>query len=223
MNLRLLQLSDSAIPIGGYTQSWGLETAIMRRIVKDPESLEQWTRSWLCHVFGPFESALATSGFRAAIQGNTKQLFTLNHLANVSILPQSIRTASREMGEQLASLAFTWAWSAEPFEQIVGQSHEGWHHCIIFGVLGALSGSSLHDVLTAYIHQATLGMISTGVRAIPVGHTHGQQILSYLHDDITQAIHDACASQTETIGSGCPFYEVLCYEQTQLYARMFRS
>ena len=27
----------------------------------------------------------------------------------------------------------------------------------------------------------------------------------------------------ETAGAGCPFYEVLCNEQTQLYARMFRS
>ena len=27
----------------------------------------------------------------------------------------------------------------------------------------------------------------------------------------------------ETAGAGCPFYEVLCDEQTHLYARMFRS
>ena len=41
-------------------------------------------------------------------------------------------------------------------------------------------------MLTAYLHQAALGMIGAGVRAIPVGHTHGQQVLAYLHDDIRE-------------------------------------
>ena len=40
VNLRLLQLSDSALPISGYTHSWGLEAAVAQRRVHDPESLE---------------------------------------------------------------------------------------------------------------------------------------------------------------------------------------
>ncbi len=49
---------------------------------------------------------------------------------------------------------------------------------------GPLPVASRRDVLTAYLHQAALGMIGAGVRAIPVGHTHGQQVLAYLHDEI---------------------------------------
>ena len=40
MNLRLLQLGDSALPIGGYSHSWGLEAAIDRGLVRDAASLE---------------------------------------------------------------------------------------------------------------------------------------------------------------------------------------
>ena len=41
MNLRLLQIADSALPISSYTHSWGLEAAIARGLVHDPESLER--------------------------------------------------------------------------------------------------------------------------------------------------------------------------------------
>ena len=77
--------------------------------------------------------------------------------------------------------------------------------------------------MTAYLHQAALGVISAGVRAIPVGHTHGQQVLAYLHDEICELARDLHNCDQGTAGAGCPFHEVLCDEQTLLYARMFRS
>jgi urease accessory protein len=130
------------------------------------------------------------------------------------------------MGEQLVALGATWAWSAEglvPFMQARAEAPDGWHHSVAFGLLGTLAGGDPDDVLTAYLHQAALGMIGAGVRALPVGHTHGQQVLAYLHDDIRDLAPTLVGREPETAGAGCPFYEILCDEQTRLYARMFRS
>ena len=66
MNLRLLQISDSALPIGGYTHSWGLEAAIVRRLVEDAESLERFVRNWLWHALGPLEGVIVSAASRAA-------------------------------------------------------------------------------------------------------------------------------------------------------------
>jgi urease accessory protein len=90
-------------------------------------------------------------------------------------------------------------------------------------LLGALAGGEIEDVLAAFLHQAALGMIGAGLRAIPVGHTHGQQVLAYLHDEIRGLAKTIQEYGPATAGAGCPFYEVLCDEQTRLYARMFRS
>jgi urease accessory protein len=150
----------------------------------------------------------------------------LNDLACASIIPPSIRTASLQMGEQLLALGSTWAWCATELARFLepptGQA-QGWHHAVAFGLLGTLGGNEPRDVLMAYLHQAALGMIGAGVRAIPVGHTHGQQILAYLHEEISKLSGELVDRAPETAGAGCPFYEILCDEQTRLYARMYRS
>ena len=139
MNLRLLQISDSALPISGYTHSWGLEAAIARGLVHEPESLERWTALWLRTCLGPLEGVLVGSACRAAHSGNPRDLRALNGMAEASIVPPSIRTASREMGEQLLALGSTWAWSAEELATFLQPSTEGpgrWHHAVAFGLLG---------------------------------------------------------------------------------------
>jgi urease accessory protein len=226
MNLRLLQIADSALPISGYTHSWGLEAAIARGSVRDPEGLERWTARWLATCLGPLEGVLVGSACKAAHSGRAADLRTLNELADASIIPPSIRTASREMGGQLLALGATWAWSARglaSFSLPSTDPGDRWHHPVAFGLLGALADGRPDEVLTAYLHQAALGMIGAGVRAIPVGHTHGQQVLAYLHDEIRDLAAALRDRDPETAGAGCPFYEVLCDEQTHLYARMFRS
>jgi urease accessory protein len=226
MNLRLLQIADSALPISSYTHSWGLEAAIARGLVHDPESLERWTSRCLRSALGPLEGVLVASSCRSARSVNFTELLALNRLAEVSIMPPTIRRASREMGEQLMALGATWTWSAEglaPIWRAPLEKGEGWHHPVAFGVLGALAEADPDEVLTAYLHQAALGMIGAGVRAIPVGHTHGQQVLAYLHDEIRDLTAALVGRDPETAGAGCLFYEILCDEQTQLYARMFRS
>jgi urease accessory protein len=66
-------------------------------------------------------------------------------------------------------------------------------------------------------------MIAAGVRGIPVGHTHAQQILAYLHGDIEELTRSLPTRDFQTAGRGCPYYEVLCHEQPRLFTRLFRS
>ena len=75
----------------------------------------------------------------------------------------------------------------------------------------------------AQVGQVALGAISAGVRAIPIGHTHGQQVLSRLHDEIHALTEHFAEADLETAGGFCPTYETLCDTQTHLYTRLFRS
>ncbi len=229
LNLRLLQLGDSALPVGGYTHSWGLETAIARERVYDAATLESWTTDWLKRCVGPFDGVVVAAVCRAATDGCWADVARANELVTASLAPPTLRSASREMGEQLEGLAGTWEWSLGKVaglgqsEPSAGQHTARWNYCVVFGVVAAAAGATPREALATYLNQAALGMIAAGVRGIPLGHTHAQQILAYLHDTIAELTEYYAEQPLETAGSGCPYYEVLCHEQSRLYTRLFRS
>lgn len=219
MNLRIIQLADSALPVGGYTHSWGLEAALARGEVTDIAGLEAWTRNWLRLALGPLEGVVVAAACRAA--GDPAALAECNELMDASLAPPTLRTASREMGDHLFQLGETWPWSGAGVGRLDGRGV--WHHPVAFGVLAHLAGATPGDAVAAFLHQAVFGMISAGVRAIPVSHTHGQQLLAYLHPDVAEAAEAAAARPLAAAGVSSPYYEVLCDGQSRLYCRMFRS
>src|SRR4051812_27816775 len=117
MNLHLLQLGDSALPVGGYTHSWGLETAIARGQVRDAPALEHWCRFWLRSALGPLEGVVVAATCRAG-RGATAHLREANALLEAALPAPSIRAASREMGEQMLALAASWGWSGDAVERL---------------------------------------------------------------------------------------------------------
>ncbi len=223
MNLRLLQLGDSALPVGGYSHSWGLEAAIECGDVRDPPALERWARAWLAHTLAPLEGVVVAAACGFAATGDWASVARANELLAVSLTPPTLRQASGDMGEQLLALAESWAWAAASAASLRQTAAQPWHHAVTFGVLAAAAGSEPDESLLVYLHQAAMGVVGAGVRAIPIGHTHGQQVLGRLHDDLQALADEYRGRDLESAGSMSPLYEILCDEQSQLYTRLFRS
>jgi urease accessory protein len=175
------------------------------------------------------------------VTGGDWAILTLaNELLDTSLTPPTIRSASREMGEQLLTLAECWPWAASafPLARRVSEAHGepsltrrvkereqlgAWHHAVAFATLAATAGATPKEAVLVFLHQAAMGVTGAGVRAIPIGHTHGQQVLARLYSDIQSLAEELADRELETAGSFCPAYEVFCHAQTQLYTRLFRS
>src|SRR3954471_18813240 len=132
MTLPLLQLGDSALPIGGYSHSWGLEAAVERGLVRDPAALEGWVRRWLRHAVGPLDAVAVAGACRAAAAGDWGGLRRANDALWASISAPTLRHASRDMGEQLLGLAGPWPWAAAAAGALraarPGGGSAEWHH-----------------------------------------------------------------------------------------------
>src|SRR5262249_55888163 len=159
----------------GFSHSWGLEAAIDRGLATSPTALEEWTRRWLRHSVAPTEGVVLVASFRAARADDPGTIARANRLLDVGLLPPTLRQASRDMGQQLRRLAEPWPWTTSALAHLAGGP---WHHAVVFGVLASAATDDPAVAASVYLHQAALGMIGAGVRAIPIGHTHGQLILA---------------------------------------------
>jgi urease accessory protein len=223
MNLGLLQLGDSALPIGGYSHSWGLEAAVERGIVRDPAGLERWVRGWLRHNVGPLEGVVVAASCRAAARQDWGTVLEANELVAISLVPPTLRQASHDLGEQLLALAEAWPWAQGMVRSLRAASPAEWYHAPVFATVAAAAGARPAEAVLVYLHQATLGAIGAGVRAVPIGHTHGQQVLARMQDELYALAEELADRPLECAGSNCPAYEVLCHAQSRLYTRLFRS
>ena len=221
--LRLVQLCDSALPIGAYSQSWGLEAAIARRQIRRPEDLEGWTRAWLTESVAPADGLLAAYSARAAHAGDWDALAEANDLLTANKVAPTLRKASLHPGEALLGLASGWPWSGRVAAEIRATGGGPWHHAILFGALADTAGADPTETLTLFLQNAAAGLVAAAVRAVPLGHTHGQQVLARLQPLMLELAERWADAPLERFGGLSPAYEVLAHAQSELYTRIFQS
>ncbi len=65
--LALIQLSDSALPIGGFSHSWGVESLVQDGELTNARQVLSYIRSLLSHSIGPQEGVACALAHRYQI------------------------------------------------------------------------------------------------------------------------------------------------------------
>jgi urease accessory protein len=213
--LRLLQLADSALPVGGSAHSWGLETLAQEGSLV-PESLEDFLRDYLEET-GGMDAAFVRRAWRSgtslslcnpALTGGA-EVRILSAEYGARKLARESREASLKLGRRLADLVNALL-SAATFES-------GLHYCIVFGAAGALFGASQHATALAYLHQSTAGLISACQRLMPLGQSAAARILWNLKPAIARSAH------REEVWCFSPYPELASMRHQLLATRLFMS
>jgi urease accessory protein len=219
----LVQLCDSALPIGAYSHSWGLEAAIDRGRLDGPVALEAWAYAWLSHAVAPGDGVVTSHAARASASGEWVRLVGLNDLLEASKSAPTLRRASRQQGQALLGLASGWPWSGRAAAEIAALGPGPWHHAVVFGALAGRVVDAAGAALALYLQNAAAGLVAAAVRGVPIGHTHGQQVLARLQPRMAGLAARWAAVPLDCFGGFSPAYEELVHAQTQLGTRIFQS
>jgi urease accessory protein len=218
---RLMAWLSPSFPVGSYTYSHGLETAVEEGLVTNRDTLAGWIEDLLM-AGGPRNDAIfLTAAWQAACADDEARLVEVRELAAVCHATAELRLESLQQGGAFRD-AVRRSWPAPGIERLC-QGDTALAYPVAVGVTAAAHGVPLRSALHAYLHAFAANLVSAGVRLVPLGQNDGQRALAALEAPV-QATAEAAETATLDDLGGCAWLNEICSmrHETQ-YTRLFRS
>jgi urease accessory protein len=209
--LRLIQLSDSAFPIGAYSHSFGFEALIERDAIRNFDDARSAIEGVLQVSIAPQDGVACALAYESDEAG----LLRLDEILSAMKWPREIQEASLQLGERLKRIALELGW-CDAFPAVS-------HHAVVFGYLCKRLDLSRADAVSTFLFTSVTTLASACVRLVPLGHTDGQRIISESAEVVARLTQSCLAADESDIAAFAPVHEHACVEHEQLYARIFQS
>ena len=194
-----------AFPIGAFSYSAGLETAIAREDVTDCDSLADWLRVALLQ--GPaFNDAVLLC---AAYDGEA-----VNDLCLALCAGAERHQETTELGAAFANL----------MRETQGlEIADGLGYPVAVGIAARNFGIAVEATVAAFLQSICMQQISVAVRTVPIGQMEGQRCLLALIPSLEAAIAKALATDTDAIGGFALGADLCALEHETASQRIYRT
>lgn len=219
--VRLLQLASPALPVGAFSYSQGLESAIDAGVVKDPASAAAWIGDVLEHSVASLEAPMLARLVDAWRRGDAAQAVRWNAEFLASRESAELRAETVQMGYSLRRLLGDLAADAANHDALARMPEPSFPAAYAFAV--AHWGIATQSALVAYLWGWIENQAMAAVKAIPLGQTAGQQLLLALGARIPALAERAALAGDEELVNFAPGFSLAAMAHETQYSRLFRS
>jgi len=221
---RILQFGDSMFPIGGFSFSSGLESAIQEGVVANAATLHAFTRTALEQAARGDGIALIAA-HRAATAGDLDALIRIDEAVQVRKLSEETRTMSVRMGKKLteigirvvgAPLLCTW-------RQCIESSVTPGCYPVALAVTFAAQGLPALGAFAVHQYGLAMTILSAALRLMRISHVETQKILYDLNEEVEAAYKSAAAARVSDMSGFAPLKEILAAVHTKAHVRLFMN
>jgi urease accessory protein len=221
---RLLQFGDSMFPIGGFSFSCGLESAVQTGVVHDRATLHAFARTALEQAARGDGIALIAA-HRAATKGDVEALTAIDRQVFARKSSDEARTMSTRMGRKFteigvevvgAPLIRTW------LARIAEGATPGCYP-VALAVNFAAQGLSARAAFLVHHYGLATAILGAALRLMRLSHVDTQAMLYDLNAGVDAAYEIAAAARLSDMAGFAPLSDILAAVHTKAHVRLFMN
>jgi urease accessory protein len=219
---RLLQLASPTLPVGAYSYSQGLESAIENGIVSNADNAASWIRDILHFSIGSFEAPLLWRMSGALEANNFPTFARWNGVFRAGRETAELRAETLQMGHALSALM-----TALPFcdKQDIERLRSAGPLTFpaTFSFAAHYMGVNKSAALVAYLWSWLENQVMAALKAIPLGQSAGQRMLAALGTELSEIASRAMQLGDDELSNFAPGLAIASSRHETQYSRIFRS
>ncbi|MBC7414043.1 MAG: urease accessory protein UreF [Herminiimonas sp.] len=220
--LHLLQLASPSLPIGAYSYSQGLESAMASGQVHDQATARVWLIATLHEVVARFEAPLL---WRLLQAWSLEDAAAVTHWTEIALAGRDtaeFRAETVQMGYSLTRLVTELDIATPALLAILQQQREvPLPTALAFAAvaLGVSSEMALLGMLFSWAENQVL----VCVKSVPLGQVAGQRLLLSLRPELEAAAQAVQALDDDDLCNWAPGLSLLSMQHEMQYSRLYRS
>jgi urease accessory protein len=220
--LQLMRLGSPSLPVGGFSYSEGIESAVETRRVADEATAERWLVDQLHLGLARSDLPVVALALVAWRGGDDEGIEALNQWFATTRETAEMRQQAEQMGRSLA----VWLQHRGAADPRLGRLESlrpapTWP--IAFALAAADSEATPRDVLVAFAAGWAENMVQATMKAVPLGQLAAQRLLLALSAEIVPVVDAALALPAAEMQAFTPMLAILSAQHETQYSRLFRS
>ena len=219
--MQLMWLASPALPIGGFSYSECLETAVDTARAATESEASAWLVDQLHLSLARSDLPAVAQAIAAWRADDEARIAALNAWVLQTRESSEMRAQTEQMGKSLLDWLRNHT-TATPAQIAVLAGQEPTYP-IAYALAASSTGAPLRECLLAYAFGWAENMVQAAIKSVPLGQSAGQRILSALTAEIPAAIDHALSLGDDDRQAFSPMLAILSAQHEVQYSRLFRS
>lgn len=222
--LRILQFGDSALPVGGFSFSNGLESAVAQNLVHDAPTLREFVLTAM-RQSATSDGVALLCAHQASRAGDIDALLSIDRTTYERKVNEETRLMSVRMGRKLCELGdavIGHKLIRDWLKRIKSAQTAGTHPVSLAITLGTL-GVARRDAFGVQQYGVATTILSAALRLMRMSFVDTQTILLDVGGTIDAAFEDIADAGIEDMASFAPMTDILAAMHVKGHIRMFMN
>ncbi|HMA06772.1 MAG TPA: urease accessory UreF family protein [Ramlibacter sp.] len=215
--LQLMWLASPALPIGAFSYSEGLESAVDAGLADTEDRAARWLIDQMHLSLARSELPVTAQAIAAWRAGDSARIAELNDW----VLRTRETSEQLQQTEQMGRSMIEWLKSVQP--AVAARASRTLAYPLAWALAVSASTATVREALLACAFGWAENMTQAAVKSVPLGQSAGQRILARLAAEMPAAIDHALALGDDERQAFAPMLAVLSARHETQYSRLFRS